>query len=179
MIKEYIPKIKKTIRKLIYVLIIEVFIFVGFVGYEFLIWRKNINLLNSKSQELQNKSEKFVMLNSMSKESEKIKTYLEENQNRIFKREEAEKFISTLPLTMLDFGLKNINISISEEKRILEKKDYFNIDLYLTFDGDLGSFYKFLDYLENLNKFININDFSFTQTKDGLNFELSISIPLF
>jgi hypothetical protein len=80
---------------------------------------------------------------------------------------------------MLDFGLKNINISISEEKRILEKKDYFNIDLYLTFDGDLGSFYKFLDYLENLNKFININDFSFTQTKDGLNFELSISIPLF
>lgn len=179
MIKEYVPKIKKTIRKMLYVLIIEVIIFVFFVGYEFLIWRKNINLLNLKSQELQNKSEQFVMLNTMNKESENIKIFIEETQKRIFKKDEVENFISTLPLTIANFGLKNIDMTISEEKRILEKKDYFNIDLDINFDGDLVSFYKFLDYLENINKIININDFSFIQTKDGFNFNLSISLPFF
>ncbi|MCX8095710.1 MAG: type 4a pilus biogenesis protein PilO [Caldisericia bacterium] len=179
MIKEYVPKIKKTIKKLLYVLIIEIFIFVVFVGYEFIIWRKNINLLNSKSQELQNKSENFVMLNTMSKESENIKIYLEETQNKLFKKDETEKFISTLPLTMSNFGLKNIDMSISEEKRILENKNYFNIDLYITFDGNLEGFYKFLDYIENLNKFISINNLSYTESKEFINFNLSISIPYF
>lgn len=179
MIKEYVPKIKKTIKKISYILIIEIFIFVVFVGYEFIIWRKNINLLNSKSQELQDKSENFVMLNTMSKESENIKILIEEIQNKLFKREEAEKFISSLPLTMINFGLKNIDMSIGEEKRILENKNYFQIDLYLTFEGNLESLYKFLDYLENLNKFININNLSYTQTKEGLSIDLNLSIPFF
>lgn len=179
MIKEYVPKIKKTIKKISYILIIEIFIFVVFVGYEFIIWRKNINLLNSKSQELQNKSENFVILNTMSKESENIKIFIEETQNKLFKKEDAEKFISTLPLTMINFGLKNIDMSIGEEKRILENKNYFQTDLHLTFEGNLESLYKFLDYLENLNKFLNMNSLSYTQTKEGLSIDLNLSIPFF
>lgn len=115
----------------------------------------------------------------MSKESENIKILIEEIQNKLFKREEAEKFISSLPLTMINFGLKNIDMSIGEEKRILENKNYFQIDLYLTFEGNLESLYKFLDYLENLNKFININNLSYTQTKEGLSIDLNLSIPFF
>lgn len=179
MIKEYVPKIKKTIKKISYILIVEILIFVIFVGYEFILWRRNINLLNSKSEELQNKSENFVMLNTMSKESENIKIFIEETQNRLFKRDEAEKFISTLPLTMINFGLRNIDMAISEEKRILEKKDYYEVNLILTFDGNLEGLYKFLDYLENLNKFLNINNLSYTQTKEGLSFDLNLSIPFF
>lgn len=179
MIKEYVPKIKKTIRKLLYVLIIEVFIFVLFVGYEFIIWRKNINLLNQKSDELQNKSESFVMLNTMNKESESIKIYIEETQNKIFSREEYEKFVSTLPLTISNFGLKNIEMSIGEEKRILENKNYFEVNLYLNFEGSLESGLRVLNYLESLNKFININNFSYTQGKEVYLFDISINFPIY
>lgn len=179
MIKEFVPKIKKVIKKLLYVLIIEVLIFVIFVGYEFLIWRKNINTLNSKSEELSQKSEKFVMLNTMNKESENIKIYIENSYNKLFKRDEYEKFVSNLPNLLAFYGFKNLDLSISEEKRILEKKDYFEVNVYLSFEGSLSSTLSFLNYLENLNKFININNFSYVLGKDGVSVNLSFSIPIF
>jgi Tfp pilus assembly protein PilO len=179
MIKEYVPKIKKTIKKLLYFLLIEIIIFVVFVGYEFLTWRKYINILNSKSEELSQKSENFVMLNTMSKESENIKIYLEDMQNKIFNRDQYEKFISNLPNTISSFGLKNVDLSISEEKRILENKNYFEVNIYVNFDGTLQNTLSFLNYIENLNKFININNFNYSLTKDGVSVDLSFSIPIF
>ncbi len=179
MIKEYVPKIKKTIKKLLYVLIIEIIIFVVFVGYEFLTWRKYINTLNSKSEELSQKSENFVMLNTMSKESENIKIYIEDLQNKIFKKDEYEKFVSNLPNTLSSLGFKNVDLSISEEKRILENKDYFEVNINISFDGTLQNTLSFLNYIENLNKFININNFNYSLTKDGVSVDLSFSIPIF
>jgi Tfp pilus assembly protein PilO len=179
MIKEYVPKIKKTIKKLLYFLLIEIIIFVVFVGYEFLTWRKYINILNSKSEELSQKSENFVMLNTMSKESENIKIYLEDMQNKIFNRDEYEKFISNLPNTLSSFGLKNVDLSISEEKRILENKNYFEVNINISFDGTLQNTLSFLNYLENLNKFININNLNYSITKEGVSVDLSFSIPIF
>jgi Tfp pilus assembly protein PilO len=179
MIKEYVPKIKKTIKKLLYFLLIEIIIFVVFVGYEFLTWRKYINTLNSKSEELSQKSENFVMLNTMSKESENIKIYIEDLQNKIFKKDEYEKFVSNLPNTISSFGLKNVDLSISEEKRILENKNYFEVNINISFDGTLQNTLSFLNYLENLNKFININNFNYSLTKDGVSVDLSFSIPIF
>jgi Tfp pilus assembly protein PilO len=179
MIKEYFPKIKKTIKKLLYVLIIEIIIFVVFVGYEFLTWRKYINTLNSKSEELSQKSENFVMLNTMSKESENIKIYIEDLQNKIFKKDEYEKFVSNLPNTISSLGFKNVDLSISEEKRILENKDYFEVNINISFDGTLQNTLSFLNYIENLNKFININNFNYSITKEGVSVDLSFSIPIF
>ncbi|MGB9749762.1 MAG: hypothetical protein ACPLWB_02855 [Caldisericia bacterium] len=179
MIKEYVPKIKKTIKKLLYFLIIEILIFVIFVGYEFLIWRKNINTLNSKSDELSQKSENFIMLNTMSKESENMKIYIENSFNKIFKRDEYEKFVSNLLNLLTSYGFKNIDLSISEEKRVLENKDYFEVNIYTSLEGTLPASLSFLSYLENLNKFIKINNFSYTLGKEGVLVNLSLSIPIY
>lgn len=179
MIKEYVPKIKKTLKKLSYLFLIELFIFTTFVGYEFIIWRKNINILNSKSQELTQKSEKFVELNRISKESEDLMNKIDESLKRIFTRDEFENFIITLPNTISNYNLRGVEISLSEEKLVIEGKNYYEVNIYLSFDGSYENGIKFIKYIENLDKIIDIKNFSLTliDKEKNYSFNLSLIIP--
>lgn len=180
-VKEYVPKIKLTIKKISYIILIEIIIFVVFVGYEFINWRKNINELNILTNDLITKSERFTELNKMDKDSDEILKKIDENISKIFKENEYENFLSNLPSKLISFGISNIEIDVSKENSIIENKEnYKEIQIFISVSGTISSINNFLKYIENYGKFINISNLSIKASKNEneYGFDISISLPI-
>lgn len=181
MTKEYIPKIKILIKKISYIILIEILIFVIFVGYEFINWRKNINNLNSLTNELITKSEMFTNLNKMDKESDNILIKIEEDKKRLFTKDEYELFISNLPSRLINFNIKDFEIDVEGENFIIENnEDFKEVQVYLIGTGTIDSIEKFLVFIENNEKIIKVLDLSLnlTNVENEYIIDLSLILPI-
>lgn len=181
MTKEYIPKIKILIKKISYIILIEILIFVIFVGYEFINWRKNINTLNSLTNELMTKSEMFTNLNIMDKESDNILINIDESKKRLFTKDEYEIFISNLPSRLINFNIKDFEIDVGGENFIIENnEDYKEVQVYLIGTGTIDSIEKFLVFIENNEKIIKVLDLTLnlTNIENEYTIDLSLILPI-
>lgn len=181
MVKEYVPKIKVLIKRFSYIIFIEILIFVFFVGYEFINWRKNINNLNSLTNELITKSEMFTNLNKMEKESDNILVKIDESKKRLFTKDEYELFLSNLSSKLINFNIKDFEIDVGGENFIIENnKNYREVQVYLTGTGTIDSIKKFLVFVEDNEKLIKVLDFSLSLTniENEYNFDLSLIFPI-
>lgn len=180
--KEYVPKIKKTIKRFTYVFIIELLIFLIFVGYQFFIWRKNINRLNILSNELSNKSVEFVNLSNMEKEIDDLIKNYDEIFNKIVNNREELNILSEFIIKTQDFNLKIVDMNIYEKTKILEDKENYQKLLFdATIQGNINSIVNFLNWIENKDKIMAIVNLNMDNLLKNGDYEiyLEISIPIF
>lgn len=177
--KEYVPKIKKTIRKFIYVFIFELFFFLVFVGYQFLSWRKSINELNLLSNELTNKSVEFERLSNLDKESKNFEDYIKLSLEKFYKKDEELDSLNDMLSTLSKLNLKNRNFFIYSKEKVLDEESKFEkLKIDLTCEGSLSSITEFIKFIDENEKIIKIENFLISNLMDGKGYELDLSLSI-
>lgn len=177
--KEYVPKIKKTIRKFVYVFIFELFFFLVFVGYQFLSWRKSINELNLLSNELTNKSVEFVRLSNLDKESKNFEDYIKSSLEKFYKKDEELSSLNSILSTLSKLNLKNINFFVYSKEKVLDDESKFEkLKIDLVCEGNISLISEFIKFIDNNEKIIKIENFLISNLMDGKGYELDLTFSI-
>lgn len=177
--KEYVPKIKKTIRGFIYVFIFELLFFLVFVGYQFLSWRKSISELNLISNELTNKSVEFVRLSNLDKESKNFDSFIKSSLQKFYKEDEELDSLNNILSKLSKLNLKNTNFFVYSKDKVLDEESKFEkLKIDLVCEGSLSSISEFIKFIDENEKMIKIEKFSISNLMDEKGYELDLSLSI-
>lgn len=177
--KEYVPKIKKTIRGFIYVFIFELLFFLFFVGYQFLSWRKSISELNLLSNELTNKSVEFVRLSNLDKESKNFEDFIKSSLEKFYKKDEELDSLNDILSTLSKLNLKNTYFFIYSKEKVLDQDSKFEkLKIDLVCEGSLYSISEFIKFIDENENIIKIENFLISNLMDGKGYELDLSLSI-
>lgn len=184
MIKEYNPPIKRVLKIMKYIIIFELIFFTGFVGYEFINWKRKMDTLKSLTGELLEKSELFTSLGNMEKEIEKIQSEIKSEEEVFFDRESFEIFINSLEEKVNSTGLSLKSIYIGEKTKISDSENkHFRTPVNLQIYGNINKIIDFMSFLENYSHLIIVKSLSVVVNPSEKTFlyslQLSIDMPLY
>jgi Tfp pilus assembly protein PilO len=150
-------KRNKKIKKLgvfFTIVILEMILVAGFIGYKGYLIGKNTKLLHSKTKVLEEKTTLALVANNLENQKKEKETLIENDKKAFFDDMSLMKFLRNLYNTALVYNLSINSISFNKLQDAANTNPPIKIlpiNLSITFD-DYDNIVKFLAYLEK-NKF--------------------------
>lgn len=162
-------------EKVVGFVVIVAFVFVGF--YMFL-YSPLVSDIESQESELEKLTKKKRDLESLKKSQAKVLDQVEKLQAEIVLAEDKLPSSGKIPrlLKLLHDKAKTAGLKISnfERQSDVSKKYYIEIPVQMELEGTFGELAKFLRYVDNMNRIVNVKNISLTRQSESRG-QLSVS----